>query len=194
MEPPITTGSDGIPPLHAGRASSPHSQATAAGAFKPGRGIEGGLERKSSASYGHHRQTSIVQCHPHSRNTSFVNSPESSPSSTHMVAATSDLSGNVVRPIMMQQDLPDPMTGSLLHFNTHNSTPTYSATPTLVDGRDTPDLTNVMLTQRRVERMHSGRGRREHAHHHSHSKPHHHLPDWKNVGEFALQYLFNSVG
>lgn len=191
---PINTGSNGIQPQQAIRVSSPHSQTKVAGAFRPGRGIEGGLERKISASYGHHRQTSIVHGVQHSRNTSFVNSPETSPLSTHMVAATSDLSVTVVRPPMGHQDLPDPVTGNLSPVNNIISTPTYSMTSTLVNDRDTPDSTNGTLTQRRLERMHSGKVRREHAHHHSHSKPHHHPQEWRTVGEYALHHLFNSVG
>lgn len=196
LEASMSAGSNGFPPQQAVRAASPHSQTTVAGAgaFKPGRGIEGGLERKPSASYGHHRQTSIVHGVQHSRNASFVNSPETSPLSTHMVAATSELLGNVGRPNMGHQDLPDPPIGNQPPVITNNSTPTYAVTSNLVNDRDGHDVTNATLTQRRIERMHSGKVRREHAHHHSHSKPHHHTPEWKTVGEYALHHLFNSVG
>jgi len=193
-ETPITTGPNGIQPQQAIRASSPHSQSKVAGVIRPGGGIEGGLERKLSASYGHHRQTSIVHGVQHSRNASFVNSPETSPLSTHMVAATSDLLGNVVRPQIGHQDLPDPPIGNLPSVNNIISTPTHSMTSTLVNDRDTPDSTSGTLTQRRLERMHSGKVRRDHAHHHSHSKPHHHPQEWRTVGEYALHHLFNSVG
>ena len=194
IEASITTISNGVQPQQATRASSPHSQTTTAGAFRAGRGIEGGLERKPSASYGHHRQTSIVHGVQHSRNASFVNSPETSPLSTNMVAATSDLLVNVARPDVGHQDQHDPLTTTFPLVNANSSMPLHSMTSTMVNDRDTHDLTNGTLTQRRIERMHSGKVRREHAHHHSHSKPHHHPPEWKTVGEYALHHLFNSVG
>jgi hypothetical protein len=43
-----------------------------------------------------------------------------------------------------------------------------------------------------LERMQSGRSRREPAHHHSHSR-HHHEERVKNVSEYALHVLFTSV-
>lgn len=46
--------------------------------------------------------------------------------------------------------------------------------------------------QKRVERMHSGRSRRDHGHHPSHSR-HHHKEELKTVGEYALHVLFTSV-
>lgn len=192
IESSITTASNGILPQQAIRASSPYSQTTGSASFRPARGIEGGLERKPS--YGHHRQTSIVHGVQHSRNASFVNSPETSPLSTHMVAATTNVLGNGVRPHMGHQDLPDSHTGNVPPDNNIVSTPTYSMPSPLANDRDTPHSTNGTLTQRRLEHMHSSKVRREHAHHHSHSKPHHHPQEWRNVGEYALHHLFNSVG
>ncbi|KAL2281620.1 hypothetical protein FJTKL_11513 [Diaporthe vaccinii] len=46
------------------------------------------------------------------------------------------------------------------------------------------------FTQRKLERMHSGKGKRDHAHHHSHSR--HHRDEQKTVGEYALHVLFTS--
>ena len=44
----------------------------------------------------------------------------------------------------------------------------------------------------KLERMHSGKARRDHSHHHSHSSRHH-KDDQKTVGEYALHVLFTSV-
>ena len=191
LEASIST--NGFQPQQPIRASSPHSQTTAAGAFRPGRGLDGGLERRPSASYGHHRQTSIVHGVQHSRNASFVNSPETSPLSTHMIAAGSNTSGTGFRSNIGHQDLPDPPNEKSPLTSITTSAQMYSMTSTSVNDRDIPDPTNGMVTQRRLERMHSGKVRREHAHHHSHSKAHHHQQELKTVGEYALHHLFNSV-
>lgn len=193
VEASFNAGLNGVQPQQTIRASSPHSQTTAAGAFRPGHVIDGGLERRPSASYGHHRQTSIVHGVQHSRNASFVNSPETSPLSTHMIAAAGNMSGNEFRSNIAHRDALDFPTEKALSANTNGSTHTYSMTSTLVNDRDAPDSSNGVLTQRRLERMHSSKVRREHGHHHSHSKPHHHQQELKTVGEYALHHLFNSV-
>lgn len=66
-----------------------------------------------------------------------------------------------------------------------------SSTATLVPDRaSTATETN---TQKRVERMHSGKSRRDHSRHHSHSHSrHHHKEERKTVGEYALHVLFTS--
>lgn len=68
----------------------------------------------------------------------------------------------------------------------------FSSTSTVVPDRASSaiDNDNYSLTQRRVERMHSGRSRDRH--HHSHSR-HHHKEELKTVGEYALHVLFTSV-
>lgn len=54
------------------------------------------------------------------------------------------------------------------------------------------DISANAFTQRKLERMHSGKSKRDHAHHHSHSR--HHRDEQKTVGEYALHVLFTSVG
>ena len=50
--------------------------------------LERTLERKPSQSYAHNRNTSIVHGVQHSRNTSYVNSPATSPLSEHAQVIT----------------------------------------------------------------------------------------------------------
>lgn len=174
-------------------AASPHSQASAAAAFRPGRGIVGGLERKPSVSYGHHRQTSMVNGVQHSRNASFVNSPETSPLSTHMITSATNMSTNGHSSHLGQKEVSDPSADVYTSANTNGVPQMYSMTSTLVNDKDTTDTTSPFSTPKRLERMHSGKVRREHGHHHSHAKAHHHQQEVETVGEYALYHLSHAV-
>jgi hypothetical protein len=70
----------------------------------------------------------------------------------------------------------------------------FSSSTTVVPERTSSAAENATYntTQKRVERMHSGRSSRDHRHHHSHSR-HHHKEELKTVGEYALHVLFTSV-
>ncbi|KAF2645515.1 cell morphogenesis protein-like protein [Massarina eburnea CBS 473.64] len=142
------------------------------------RSIHAVIERQPSLSYAHNRQTSIVHGGiRHSRNTSFVNSPITSPLSPHLIAASGQsLDGTV----MSQENITEAFAakGSLQagnaaagHMNAGGASPS--------DG------------QRKPERAHSARSRKG-AHHHgrSQSRPPH--GELKTVGEYALHHLFNS--
>lgn len=133
----------------------------------------GGLEAESP--YGHHRQTSIVHGYQHSRNGS-VASTSSSPLSPQIIAAAGGFGA-----------------GGLESAPGMAESPAFSAsTSTLVPDRVSTAAENS--AQKRVERMHSGKSRREHSRHHSHSHSrHHHKEERKTVGEYALHVLFTSV-
>lgn len=143
----------------------------------------GALDRADSP-YGHHRQTSIVHGYQHSRNGS-VASTSSSPLSPQIIAAAGGLGSG----------------GLEGDSNMAENNSTFSAsTATLVPDRSSPATENN--AQKRVERMHSGKSRRDHSRHnsrshshshsHSHSR-HHHKEEHKTVGEYALHVLFTSV-
>ncbi len=193
VEPSLNTGVNEIQPQNNIHAASPHPQPPSAAAFRPGRGIDGGLERKPSASYGHHRQTSIVHGIQHSRNASFVNSPETSPLSTHMVTSASNMSTNGYPSNPGQKEISDLPTEVFSFTNTSGAKQAYSMTSTLVNDNDAPDATHSFSTPRRLERMHSGKVRREHGHHYSHTKTHHHQQEVQTVGEYALYHLSHAV-
>ena len=180
------------------QASSARSQSTTPGSItRPSAGMNGGLERRPSATYGHYRQTSnLTGVTQHSRNASFVTSPASSPLSPKTIAsvATSSGSGHETPSLTMSHidssdrrpsDSPASATSASLH--------TYSSTATLIGDPEFVETTNAALIQRNADRTHSVRARREHSHHRGHSK-HHHPQELKTVGEFALHHLFNSVG
>ena len=143
-----------------------------------------------SVSYGHHRQTSIVHGIQHSRNGSLASS-SSSPLSPQMIAAAgASLLSDPLAAARLEADVPLPsrpttaLSGSTVATSTpHVPERTSSAAPDAAAHPPAP---------RKLERMHSGRSRRDHAHHPSHSSRHH-KDEQKTVGEYALHVLFTSV-
>ncbi|TVY83603.1 Cell morphogenesis protein, partial [Lachnellula suecica] len=130
----------------------------------------------------HNRQTSIVHGIQHSRNGSYA-STSSSPLSPQIIAAAGGDRSNA-------SNMGDSHFASTM--SSMASGTSFSSNTTLVPERTTTGTENNNLTQRRVERMHSGKSRsREHGHHPSHSR-HHHKEEIKTVGEYALHVLFTS--
>ncbi|KAF2834428.1 cell morphogenesis protein [Patellaria atrata CBS 101060] len=172
------------------RGNSPREQTPALGPPKIGPSPDGGgLERKASLSYGHHRQTSIVHGIQHSRNTSFVNSPSTSPLSPQIIAAagvaasTLGPDGTMTGEDTREMSLTSPSVVSIVTSKLSSQTSTLVSDRAIVDG-------SIPSGQRRAERMHSGKLSRDHAR--SQSRHHHHQQDLKTVGEYALHHLFNS--
>jgi hypothetical protein len=150
-----------------GRASSAASRAPSSRAHTPAAQSES-VERKSSVSYGHHRQTSIVHGFQHSRNPSHVSNSAQSPISPGIILAQASKDG-----------------------------PTLRQSPS----SSTLNAPTDQVPLRRLERMHSGRIKREHEphlHHHHHNHRHHrsrsrqhHQQEPTTVGEYALHHLLN---
>lgn len=170
-----------------GSTSSLASPRTLAGQQRQGIGavFERSVDPKS-ASYGHHRQTSIVHGIQHSRNGSLASS-SSSPLSPQMIAAA----GAGLAP-----ERPEIHAVARLEGDPVNTSRPPTSLAGSVAGLETATLDNPghAITQKKVERMHS-KSRREHAsgHHHSHSSRHHKDDQQKTVGEYALHVLFTSV-
>lgn len=138
-----------------------------------------GIERKPSLPYGHHRQTSIVNGVQHSRNPSLLSNVNTSPLSPQrkMESATPDSSGGPAGTDMMK--IPSV---SQLHGNTSNAAVLPSNRSFEVDS-----------PQRRLERMHSGRLKRNVEHQRSFSKNQPQASsELKTVGEYALHHLLTS--
>ncbi|KAG9718590.1 hypothetical protein KCU75_g22748, partial [Aureobasidium melanogenum] len=151
-----------------GRAPSAASRAPSSRAHTPAAQSES-VERKSSVSYGHHRQTSIVHGYQHSRNPSHVSSTGASPISPGIILAQAPKDGPTLR-----------------------QSPSSSTLNAPAD----------QVPSRRLERMHSGRIKREHEphlhHHHHHNHRHHRSRSRQHqqqepttVGEYALHHLLN---
>ena len=146
------------------------------------------LDPARAATYGHHRQTSIVHGIQHSRNGSLA-SPTSSPLSPQMINAANntgfdrhDMQSVSER---LEADMPGSrpptaMAGSIAS-NANNFPLDKSATAAL-------EVTSPSMTPRRNDRMQS-RSRAQNSSQSSHL----HRDDQKTVGEYALHVLFTSV-
>ena len=152
----------------------------------------GTLDRRPSASYGHHRQTSIVHgVAQHSRNPSSTNSSNSTHRNPQCVA-------NGTVPMLLDQEILSPnvktIESSDIHLNTTLASAVNSSMQNAPANSTSPgdwnviDAGNSALTQKRVDRMHSGKIRRDHSR--SQSK---HQPEQTAISEYALHHLFNSV-
>lgn len=176
--PSAQTQSQSQPPSSASRIHA-GPRLAAGGLFEPN------VDPKTAASYGHHRQTSIVHGIQHSRDGS-VASVSSSPLSPQIIAAAG--AGLTPERAKMHPQGGETAVGS--------RPPTSMSGSTLMSGPHIPERTSSAidtsahtLTQRTVvERMQSGKSRRDHAH----SQSKHHRDEQKTVGEYALHVLFTS--
>ncbi|KAF1944366.1 hypothetical protein EJ02DRAFT_452480 [Clathrospora elynae] len=133
------------------------------------------LERKASGSYAHNRNTSIVHGIQHSRNTSFVNSPATSPLSPQIIAAAGASFDGAA---MSQESIADAFAVNGMQPGA-NSGSGYTG--------------DVNTAHRKPERAPSARSSRKgHNHHRSQSRHPQHPHELKTVGEYALHHLFNS--
>lgn len=155
-----------------------------------------GLDHRPQASHGHYRHNSKAQGHyQHSRNTSYVNSPATSPLSPQNGGSYSANGAGA----------PEYSSLTIIHHGASNRRPTesststviavssHSSTSTLVGDREQGDGSATANSQRRADPGNSGRGRRGHSHHRSQSKQQF-LQEPTTVGEYALQHLFEAVG
>ncbi|KAF2871432.1 cell morphogenesis N-terminal-domain-containing protein [Massariosphaeria phaeospora] len=142
-----------------------------------------GIERKPSLSYAHNRQTSIVHGIQHSRNTSFVNSPATSPLSPQIIAASgAPLDGTV----MGQDSIAEALTASGMHAGATAMNGHVSAASASLSGDGTG-------TQRKPERGQSRSSRKGgHSHNRSQSRQPHGPESLRTVSEYALHHLFNA--
>ncbi|KUJ06950.1 cell morphogenesis protein-like protein PAG1 [Mollisia scopiformis] len=134
-----------------------------------------GGNRLNESSKAHNRQTSIVHGFTHSRN----GSASSSPLSPQMLMAAGGSDASSMGDTAFTPNL-----------GLNNGASSTSSSTTLPERTSSAADANN-LTQRRVERNHSGKSSRDHRHHHSHSR-HHHKEELKTVGEYALHVLFTS--
>ncbi|KAL3419802.1 cell morphogenesis protein pag1 [Phlyctema vagabunda] len=164
------------------KSSSNHLQSQNPSGLSPRLGGRGGLGDRladvKNLPYGHHRQTSIVHGIQHSRNGSFASS-------------TGPLSPEIIQAAGTMGERSDGDVSLSSTMSTMTSGRSFNTNTTMVPDRNSAATDNTVntLTQKRVERMHSGKSRRD-GHHHSHSR--HHKEELKTVGEYALHVLFTS--
>ena len=179
-------------PQASARAISPRSQPT--NEELPTRPLPGSLERRPSATYGHHRQTSIVRgVTQHSRNPSLSSSSNLSHRSPQPVfngSAQSSFSSDTPSLAGLSTESPSPYFTTSPATTVNGSAPSYSSSSTRVGEREANEIPDNMLTQKRADRVQNGRTRKDHSR--SQSK-HQNLPEQIGVGQYALHHLFNSV-
>lgn len=175
------------------RRGQSHSKSPDPTAGRSGIGYEGGLERRSSTSYGHHRQTSIVHGIQHSRNPSLAaSSTTATPLSPELIAAVGRAGGSE-----SESTLGGRLEQADLHANyaspgSNGTSYTQPVGLSTIEDNDTGEATNGHPTNPTHRKMLSnGKSRRDPSHSRTHSKHHH--QESKTVGEYALHHLFNSV-
>jgi hypothetical protein len=184
------------------RRGQSHSKSPESVAGSSGLGYEGGLERRPSNSYGHHRQTSIVHGVQHSRNPSFATSSTTATanqltpdglSSVSFGGSTAGSASASVESMLTAKsgklDQPD-ISSNHSHGGNNGSTHAHSAGLTTIEDNDPNDGFDGQHTQRKMP-PNSTKLRQVHSHTRSHSK---HPQEARTVGEYALHHLFNSVG
>lgn len=174
---PSVLPSSGLQAPHSHRGNS-HSKSPETSTGQPGPGYDGGLERRQSNSYGHHRQTSIVHGIQHSRN------PSHAASSNPLVP---ELMASLARNTGYGSD------NDSAYQTPAGSGPSHTAQSPLgtIEDQDRGDIPHDNQANPLHRRMNSGgRQWREGSHSRSHSKHH---SESKTVGEYALHHLFNSV-
>ena len=174
-----------------GIALSPRSQSSA-GAVRSPAGLDVGIERQPSINQGHYRQTSRAQgAYLQARNAAFASSPATSPLSPETPSSATSTSGapDISNHTMINRGVssrrPNELTSGTAHGSLHNS-----SSSTLIGDQETGDLSGGTLTQRRLDRTQSVKGRRGHDPQRSQSR---HSQEQKSVGEYALHHLFNKV-
>jgi hypothetical protein len=190
---PADAAALGLPTLQPqhGRRRQSHSKSPESGAARSGVGYEGGLERKPSTSYSHHRKTSIVHGIQHSRNPSYVNpSPSPNVLSPEIIAPSGLGGSNALGPESIlagrleQPELP-------ANYSSSGSLPQLSALSTIEDDASGEAANGHPKISAHKKMLSNGKPQRDQSHSRSHSKHPH--QESKTVGEYALHHLFNSV-
>ena len=171
---------------------TPRSQSSAGVGRSPA-GLNGTLERRPSATHNHFRQPSRAHSnYPQSRNAIFVASPATSPLSPETPGSAitdgslPDFSINTM--VRRQASVRYPGDSPISTVN--GSTQVSSSSAIMNVDRESGDINEGTLAQKRAERTQNGKSRNGHSHHRSKSRHHH---EQKSVGEYALHHLFNRV-
>ena len=187
--PPADMNTFNIQPLSASSLRSPRSQSSVGAARSPA--VPNALERRPSASQGHHRQASRAHVYQQSRNAMFLASPVTSPLSPDLPgsalpnAVIPDLSSLPMLRRGASLRHPSEGSGSIMDGSNHSSTKS-----TLVEERDMGQANHGTSTQKRIDRAQFSKTRRGHSHHRSQSKS---QQEQRSVGEYALHHLFQRV-
>lgn len=158
--------------------------------------ISSGLDHRPQAAHNHYRQGYKAPGHyQHSRNTSYVNSPATSPLSPQNGGSYSV--STVSAPEFSSLTIVHHGTPSRRPIDSNSSaqvgTSNNSSISTIGGDREQGDGSAMMITQKKADQGHNVKGRRGHGHHRSQSKQQF-MQEPTTVGEYALQHLFEAVG
>ncbi|KAI4148898.1 MAG: hypothetical protein LQ341_001454 [Variospora aurantia] len=168
------------PTQAAGHILSPRSLSSAATARSPS-GPNGALERRPSVTQAYHHNNRSHGGHQHVRNPSFVNSPTTSPLSP--MAASAEYAGMT----MVHHGAPEVRSRESPSTIVNGISP---SSPSMASEKNNVNGTSTVPSQRRVDRAHTGKSRREQSHLRTQSRQH--QSEQKTVGEYALHHLFTS--
>lgn len=169
------------PTQAAGHILSPRSLSSAATARSPS-GPNGALERRPSVTQAYHHNNRSHGGHQHVRNPSFVNSPTTSPLSP--MAASAEYAGMT----MVHHGAPEVRSRESPSTIVNGISP---SSPSMASEKNNVNGTSTVPSQRRLDRAHTGKSRREQSHLRTQSRQH--QSEQKTVGEYALHHLFTSV-
>lgn len=168
---------------HGGSALSPRSQSS----NRSPAGLNVTMERRPSLTQNHYRQASKAHgLFAHSRNTSFVNSPATSPLSPFVP------SGTTAVPEFSTLTMHQPGNKDSRPSDSPSNTSNLSSASTLTTNQEVGDTSSSGQTKRRLERSGGNLTRRGHSHHRSQTK-HQHAINPQTVTEWTIYHLFVSV-
>lgn len=153
--------------------------------------VDTGLQRRTSNSYGHHRQTSVIHGLQHSRNPSFNSPSTSSPLTPESLLSTGSSYGRFTG----GQRRGPPTTAETSSSSSFNSPVSPfpgghsqgQSIDSLIDGPSVPPDTASSHPPRR--RKEHSRTRRGHGHHSSSVQ---YQPEPRTPGQYALHHLFHA--
>lgn len=168
---------------HSGPALSPRSQSS----NRSPAGPNVTMERRPSLTQNHYRHASKAHgLFAHSRNTSFVNSPATSPLSPFVP------NGTTAVPEFPSLAMHAPGSKDPRPSDSPSNASNSSSASTLTTNQEVGDTSNPGQTKRRPDRSGGNLPRRGHSHHRSQNK-HQHAIKPQNVTEWTIYHLFVSV-
>jgi len=164
-----------------GPALSPRSQSS----NRSPAGLNVAMERRPSLTQNHYRHASKAHgLFAHSRNTSFVNSPATSP--------LSPSNGTTAVPEFSSLTMHQPGNKDPRPSDSPSNISNMGSASTLTPNQEVGDTSNSGQTKRRLERSGGNSTRRGHSNHHSQTK-HQHANKPQTVTEWTIYHLFVSV-
>lgn len=180
---PSSVNSPVLQAQHSGPALSPRSQSS----NRSPAGLNVTMERRPSLTQNHYRHASKAHgLIAHSRNTSFVNSPATSPLSPFIPH------GPTAVPEFLSLAMHQPGNKDPRPSDSPSNVSNSSSGSTLATNQEVGDTSGSGQTKRRLDRSSGNLTRQGHSHHRSQTK-HQHAIKPQTVTEWTIYHLFVSV-